>query len=848
MRRASVLAFVLTLSLGVAAGAQQPEPARKQARAVRIAPGSIVVDGRPDEAAWTQIPALTDFVQKEPVEGGTPTDRMEVKFAYDDTALYVAARMSAEHAAIQSPLGRRDEGDQSEYVLVALDTYLDHRTAYGFGVTAAGVRLDRYYASDSDSFQSDTDPVWAAKTRIEAGGWTAEMWIPLSQLRFNRRDEQVWGLNVYRFVPSNNEWDYWVAVPRTEKVWTSRFGELRGIEGISPPRRIELMPYAAGSSTLTGNRDPRNPFDDGKNLAGRAGADAKIGFGSNLTLDATVNPDFGQVEADPAEVNLSAFETFFSEKRPFFIEGSGLLNSPFEGYFYSRRIGAAPIGPAPGDFVDYPRTSTILGAAKLTGRLPSKTSIGVLGAVTGAERATTLDLASAVRTRVSVAPTTSYAVGRVQQEFGGNASTAAVMITNVHRDLRPGDPLAALLTRNAFAVNGDTLLRFRGGLYELSGQAGFTHVDGDAGAIARVQRNSAHFLQRPDKTYARFNPLRTSMDGGHAYVAFDRTGGTHWVWNVSSNIESPEFEVNDIGRLMAADGITVSGLLTYRETQPNRWLRNYSLNLNKYNEWNFGGDPQSDQWSPQINLTWPNFWKTDIRAWFFGATESSTLTRGGPLMKDASAKQGQIEFASPAASQTQVSAGTYYTVKEDGGGLKYFYGTLSVRPSPRWQLSIKPTIIYEVNARQYIATLAGGPAATFGSRYVFARVDRATYSTQFRVNYTVKPDLTLDVYTEPFAASGAYGPTGELVTPRTNDLRPFVVPGNRDFNVGSFRSNVVLRWEWRPGSIFYLVWQQNRSSFDPVGTRTSLGDMFNSITAPGDHVVALKTTFWISPH
>ena len=373
---------------------------------------------------------------------------------------------------------------------------------------------------------------------------------------------------------------------------------------------------------------------------------------------------------------------------------------------------------------------------------------------------------------MSVAPTTSYAVGRVQQEFGRNASTAAIMITDVHRDLRPGDPLAALLTRNAFAVNGDTLLRFRGGLYELSGQAGFTHVDGDAGAIARVQRSSAHFLQRPDKTYARFNPLRTSMDGGHAYVAFERTGGTHWVWNASSNIESPEFEVNDIGRLMAADGITVSGLLTYRETQPNRWLRKYSLNLNKYNEWNFGGDVQSRQWSPQINLTWPNFWTTDIRAWFFGATDSWTLTRGGPLMKDASAKQVQIEFASPAASQTQVSAGTYYTVKEDGGGLKYLYGSLSVRPSPRWQLSIKPTIIYEVNARQYIATLAGGPAATFGSHYVFARVDRATYSTQFRVNYTVKPDLTLDVYTEPFAASGAYGPTGELVTPRTERSPP----------------------------------------------------------------------------
>ena len=286
------------------------------------------------------------------------------------------------------------------------------------------------------------------------------------------------------------------------------------------------MPYTAGASTLTGNRDPRNPFDDGKNLAGRVGADAKIGFGSNLTLDATVNPDFGQVEADPAEVNLSAFETFFDEKRPFFIEGSGLLNSPFEGYFYSRRIGAAPIGPAPGDFVDYPRTSTILGAAKLTGRLPSKTSIGVLGAVTGAERATTFDLASGVRTRMSVAPTTSYAVGRVQQEFGRNASTAAIMITDVHRDLRPGDPLAALLTRNAFAVNGDTRLRFRGGLYELTGQVGFTHVDGERGRDRPRAAQQRAFPAAPGQDLRALRPA-AHVDGWRACLPRVRAHGRH---------------------------------------------------------------------------------------------------------------------------------------------------------------------------------------------------------------------------------------------------------------------------------------------------------------------------------
>jgi len=847
MRRFWWIAVALALGSAAVVHAQQPESGRKQARAIRVTPGAIVLDGRLNEDVWTKAPAITDFIQKDPVEGSAPSDRIEVSFAYDDTALYVGARMSAEHAPIQAPLGRRDEGSQTESVVVVLDTYLDHRTAYGFGVTAAGARLDCFYAADEDKCDAETNPVWLARTRVEPSGWTAEMWIPLSQLRFNLRDEQVWGLNVYRFVPASNEWDYWIAVPKTVKAWASRFGELRGIDGIKPPRRLELLPYVAGSSTLTGNRDRRNPFDDGKNLNGRVGADAKIGFGSNLTLDATVNPDFGQVEADPAEVNLSAFETFFSEKRPFFTEGSGFLNARFETFFYSRRIGAAPIGPAPGDFVHYPQTSTIIGAAKLTGRLPSKTSIGVLSAVTSGERATTFDLASASRTTVLVAPTTSYTVGRVEQEFGPNASTAALMVTAVHRDLRTGDPLASLLTRNAVTLSGDSLLRFKNGLYELSSGMGVTYIDGEAPAIARVQRSSAHYLQRPDKGYAFYDPNRRSMNGGQGTVVFSRTGGRHWLWNIGTTAESPGLELNDLGKLMAADGITSDASIQYRETQPGRWLRTYSLELEKFNEWNYAGDTQSNQWSPRLSVTWLNFWTTKVQAWIFGATQDQHLTRGGPLMRLPGAVQRQFEVESPAAQQTQGKLGMYYLTREDGSALRYFYGGMGVRPSPRWQMSIAPTFVRDTDARQYIATLDGGSPVTYGKHYVFARVDRMTYSTQFRLNYTLKPDLTVDLYAEPFAASGAYSRMGELVAPRSSELRPFDVPGNRDFNTKSFRSNVVLRWEWKPGSTLFVVWQQNRAETDPVGTRASIGDMFNSIRAPGDHVLAVKTTFWLSP-
>jgi hypothetical protein len=418
---------------------------RKQAEAARVPSGAIRLDGRPDEEAWLRATPITDFVQKEPVEEAPPTDRMDVRFVYDDEALFVGARLyAADVSAVQAPLGRRDNGTQAEHILIELDTYLDRRTAYAFGVTASGVRLDHYHPGDSEAtIDADFDPVWEARTSVDGQGWTAEMWIPLSQLRFNLRDRQVWGLNVHRWVASRNEAVYWVPVPRTGQGWSSLFGELRGIDAVAPRRRFEVVPYAAGSSTLTGNRDPRDPFDDGKNLEGRVGADVKVGFGSNLTLDATVNPDFGQVEADPAEVNLSAFETFFSEKRPFFLEGSRLLSDRGAVYFYSRRIGAAPVGPALGDFVDYPRTSTILSAAKLTGRLPSKTSIGLLGAVTGDRSARSFLAESSSIRRVRVAPVASYGVARVDQEFGPSASTAGLMVVALHRDLSSGDPASA---------------------------------------------------------------------------------------------------------------------------------------------------------------------------------------------------------------------------------------------------------------------------------------------------------------------------------------------------------------------------------------------------------------------
>ena len=836
-----VTLFLLAVPVAKAQDVQE----RKQARAFRVPDGAIRVDGRLDDEGWRTAAPITEFVQKEPDQGAPPTDRMDVRFVYDGAALYVGARMLSS-APLQAPMGRRDEADQAEHILVSLDTYLDRRTAYTFGVTAAGVRLDLYHSSDNEFDDDDTfNPVWLARTAADGQGWTAELRIPFAQLRFNARTPQIWGVNIKRWVPSRNEEVYWAPVLRTDERWASLFGDLHGLEGIRPSRRIELLPYVAGASRVVGDRDPGDPFSGGANVDARVGADVKVGLGSNLTLEATVNPDFGQVEADPAEVNLSAFETFFDERRPFFVEGANLLTGNVNNYFYSRRIGAAPAGRADGDFVDYPGTSTILGAAKLTGRLASGTSIGVLGAVTDEESARTF---SALQFgRVRVAPRTAYGVGRVTQEIGAQGSIVALMGTAVHRQLSADDPLASLLPRNAFTVSGDSVLRF--GDHEVQAYLGVTHVGGEPDAILRLQRSSARYFQRPDVSYVRLDPLRTSMSGAKGGISFERQNARHWTWEAEASFETPEFETNDIGRLTSSDGRQVATEIEYQETTPGPWYREYSFTVGQSNAWNFGGDSQTSRLFGSASLTWPNFWESELTTTYDFRTQDMRLTRGGPSMQTPRAWETTFSVESSDASQTQGEIQLVYGRTEDGGVTLETEAGITIRPAPQWQLTVSPSYQRQVDTQQFVASLAGGRPETFGRRYVFGHIDRSEYAAQVRLNYTFKPDLNLDFYGEPFAASGRYDSFGELAAARSRLLLPVdaAAVGSRDFNVRSFRSNLVLRWEYRPGSTLYLVWQQDRESEAALRARASLGDLFRSFGASGDNFFAIKASFWLSP-
>ncbi|HEV8363914.1 MAG TPA: DUF5916 domain-containing protein [Gemmatimonadaceae bacterium] len=849
--------------------AAKAQPSGKSVTAVRITGPSPRIDGRLDDAAWGAAQVVSDFVQQRPIEGAEPTERTEALFMYDDAALYVGARMfRRDPRLIARPMTRRDVTGNAERFALVLDTYLDRRTAVAFTISAAGVKGDLYLSrdSDSDGVSSQYNPVWDARATTDSTGWTAELRIPFAQLRFTAAEEQVWGLMLERLLPDKIENERWILIPQQQTGYVSRFGTLRGIRGIQPKRPIELVPYMAADATHRANVDSHNPFNDP--FAGRVGMDAKLGIGSNLTLDLTVNPDFGQVEADPAEVNLSAFETFFDERRPFFIEGNELIRGQGPGYFYSRRIGAAPHGSAEGDFVDTPHSSTILGAAKLTGRTHNRLSVGSLFAVTREEHARVFSLASATTSRVAVEPLTAYGVVRLQQELGSQASTIGATLTGVRRDLGTANPLAHLLPREAVTGGADFRWRLKEGMYAFTGWYGFSHVAGDSLAMLRLQESSARYYQRPDADYVTYDPRRNSLGGRTASLRADKDAGRRILWGAQIQTNSPGFELNDAGRLNSADEIEYNADIQIRETLPGRYLQNWRLGFDTRGGWNYGGEKQSENWNQQTTLTFKNFWQLNVRTSFTLRAQSATLTRGGPSMGTGHGWSEEVRLNNSGNSRTGWRVNGRVGRSEFGGQRRNAGAQLTLRPTDRWQLSIEPNYSRVTEPRQYVGTFEDSLARFLDSRWVFAYVDRTTLSTRLRANYAFSPTLTLEAYAEPFAAEGHYRDFGELEAPRSRELRYYGTSGTTiqresdgshsitdgrstftvepvDFHVLSLRTNMVLRWEWNPGSTLFLVWQQNKHASELTGRPVGMRSMWHTTRAAGDNFFSIKATYWL---
>jgi hypothetical protein len=614
------------------------------------------VDGRLDEPIWQQAQFVRDFVQREPREGEAATQRTEVAFVYAEDALYVGARLSEAPGAVRALVTRRDREETSDRLVISLDTYRDRRTAYTFAVTAAGVRIDYYHPSDFENAREYSyDPVWEAETQVDSAGWTAEIRIPYAQLRFNAAAEQVWGVNVARITPARNEIAFWRLVGRNETGWASRMGELVGLNGIKPSRRVEVLPYVASDLRSVSNVDPSNPFAEARTANWRAGGDLKLGAGPNFTIDATFNPDFGQVEADPAEVNLTAFETFFAERRPFFLEGTQLLNA--RGNFYSRRIGAPPLVPNAtySEPIDHTR---IVGAAKFTGRTARGFSVAALTAVTAREEASTF--AADTLGRVEVAPLTSYTVAAVQKEFGVPAQTSSVayaLLTHVERDLEPGSFLANAVAQRAHTGIVDYRIRWRGGQYDMSAFIAWSYLQGDTSALLAQQLSARRYYQRPDADYVDVNPRARSLFGTYLGINHSKLSGKHWLWNIDYFQEAPGFELNDVGRLGGGDDRGIYSNLIYRENTPKGFLRNYEVGVGEVTEWNFGGERQFSILQFFSGTQLANYWNANLWVDYGLRAASDNLTRGGPSMGTPRSTSLGGGLSNRAGSRTRWSVG-----------------------------------------------------------------------------------------------------------------------------------------------------------------------------------------------
>lgn len=877
-------AWLLAAMLGVpcvwapawAATVQSAEPAARVVAAAPLEGPPPRIDGRLGEPAWAAAPVITGFTQRDPIEGAPPSQRTEIRILFDDHGVYVAARMyDSAPDSIVAHVTRRDQFSQSDWIILSFDSYRDRRTAYEFALNPAGVQRDRYRFRDAESHAAvdrSWDAVWEGAARVDSLGWTAEFRIPYSQLRFAAASEQVWGFQVNRFIVRRNEDAYLVHVPKTAPGWVSHFVELRGIRNIAPPVRMELRPYTATIAEYIRPAGPADPFNDGSEHGWRAGADLKLGLGPNLTLDATVNPDFGQVEADTAVVNLSAFEVRFEEKRPFFLEGRRLFETREHGifYFYSRRVGAPPQFTTGAEYDDAPRQTTILGAGKLTGRLPDGTSLGALLALTGKEEANSFDAATGTFGRARVQPLTAYAVGRLLREFGASASTVGAIFTAVRRDLNNSPALASFLPERAYTGGLDWNWRLNGGEYRISGSAGFSRVHGSEEAVLRLQRSSSRYFQRPDADHVELDPSRTSLSGYLARLEVAREAGRHWLWRLFGRAISPGFELNDAGFVRQTDWLHTSARLQYRETRPQGPFRSYSFEGSYGVGWNFGGVRTRGGARLRAELEWPNFWRTNLQLRSMPEALSDNLTRGGPLMRSPRQWQFEAEWQTNSFRPTFGSVTFQYNRDDLDGYRAQIGGQLRLRPASRWELLVGPRWSAERVMRQYVWTLAAGPVETFGSRYIFAQLDRREFAVSLRLNYGLTSRLSLALFAEPFVSAGRYADHGELRAPRTDDLLVYGTEGTTivrddsrgvylaqargetfalpilDFGVRSFRSNLVVRWEFRPGSWLYLVWQQNRFADRAPGELVQPADLGDVFGLASDDILLVKVSYWLS--
>jgi hypothetical protein len=893
---------------GVGLGAQTVQTASALRPNAVAAPviGTITIDGKLDESAWAKATPITDFRQQQPHEGEPATQRTEVRILYGERALYIGARMydSLGSRGIRAPVSRRDQlldsnGNNGSFnslttdkLVIVLDPYHNKIDQAWFEVNPAGVRGDQFNGDPS------WDPIWEAATQVDSLGWTAEIRIPYSQLRFTRDSVQTWGMQIWRYTDRLHEQDMWSFWKMSEAGGSAYFGSLTGLTIGPQPRQLEVLPYIESREQYK-YALPADPYHSSRYGRVSAGADMKYLLTPSLALDATVNPDFGQVEVDPATINLSAYETYYQEKRPFFVAGSSAFdfggnncffcsNTSSLDVFYSRRIGRPPQlnGYVSGiaDFADTPDNTTIIGAAKITGRTSGGYTVGLLDAVTNRENARYLPSPGLTEQSQQVEPLTNYFVGRVKKDLNQGATTIGGAFTSTLRQL--GDTVVSDRLRSHAEAGGiDWNHRWDQRNYSWIGSALVSNVAGSTSAINLTEQSSTHYFQRPDRRNTSdglfstaYNPNATSLRGYGFYTRVAKENG-NWLWETAQNWRSPGIEVNDVSFISRTDYKWMNANVGRQWVTPGSWYREILWLAGAQQQFNYDGDRTDAQSQAYYETMFPNYWKVRSFVIYHPTVLDDRLTRGGPVVMRAGYKAGMVEISTDARQRavfdftTQVvrgvDANTHSLTLQPGVALK---------PADNVFISLTPSFNAGEDDAQYVTTVTDPTATSFyGKRYVFAFIKTRTLSLDTRVNWTFNPNLTLQLFAQPFIASGAYSSFREFAAPRTfhkviygQDMgtitrnpattssgatytvdpdgpgpAPAFSFGDPNFTFRSMIGNAVVRWEYRPGSTVFFVWTQSRTGNDPNGNFDFGAERSAIFRDRPTNVFQVKVNYWI---
>ncbi len=858
-----ILFFALLISVTGFAKTKDKKIEKRVYNAVELTGKAPVIDGKLDDPAWLAGTWEDQFIQLQPYQGRHPSQKTEFKILYDNNNIYVAikARDTAPDS-IEKRLTPKDDLEMSgDIVGILFDSYFDHRTSFNFMVSAGGVKTDYVMSEDGRNEDPTWDPIWYVKTHITREGWQAEMRIPLSQLRFSKTEKQVWGLEVVRYIFRKQELSLWQLIPNDAPGMVHLFGELHGINDIKPKKQFELAPYGVARYE---HYEPEegNPFRTGKGFKFNAGLDGKVGLTNNITMDFTVNPDFGQVEADPSKLNLTAYETFYEEKRPFFVEGKNIYNYQLmmgdgdmasENVFYSRRIGRRPQGYAQmenGDYAKTPDVTTILGAAKISGKTKNGLSIGIMESVTANEKAEIDHEGS--RTYQTVEPLTNYAVARLQKDYGQGRTSIGGIFTSVNRKL--GGTSLDYLRRAAYTGGLDFSHSWKDRKFNVSGKVVFSSVFGDTTAMLRTQTSSTHYFQRPDAKHLTLDSARTSLYGSAGSFQIGKIGGGHLQYLAFLTWKSPGLELNDIGFLQNTDQILEILWVGYRIWEPFSIFRKMNINFNQYSGWDFGGTYLLTGGNSNVFTQFKNYWTFVAGVNSSTNSVSNSLLRGGPsfLMPGRIGTFARLSTDDRKKLNFSLSYSFRNGFEQSNRYSNYSMGIL-YRPFSTFQISLKPAYTKGSDQLQYVSTKNYNGE----NRYIFGHIDQQVLEMSIRLSFSILPNLNIQFWGQPFIAAGKYTDFKRITDPHADtytgrfhtftrdeisydeenniylidengDSNTDYFIFNPDFNYKSFKSNLVLHWEFVPGSNLYLVWSQNKDQY-AMNSDLHIGDDFKDL-------------------